>query len=380
MAKRDFYETLGVPKDADEAALKKAFRAKAMQFHPDRNPGNKHAEEKFKEVNEAYEILNDPQKRAAYDRFGHAAFEQGGAPRGEREFHFGGGSGGFADIFAEMFGDIMGGRGGRQQGPVRGDDLRFNLEISLEEAFAGAKKNIRVSKGVSCESCGGSGGEGGARPRACTTCAGRGRVGTRQGFFTVERTCPTCQGTGQTIDKPCRVCLGQGRTQQERTLAVAIPAGVDEGTRIRLGGEGEAGLRGAPAGDLYVFISIAPHQVFTRDGASIFCQVPIPMTTAALGGKVEVPTVEGARLSVDIKSGTQTGDQFRLRGKGMSILRRPDRGDMIIEVLVETPQNLNAKQRQLLEEFRKAGGDEASPKSQSFFKKVRELWDGLKGG
>lgn len=383
MSKRDFYEILGVDRKADEAAIKKAYRSKAQQFHPDRNPGDKTAEQKFKEVNEAFEILKDQQKRAAYDQFGHAAFEQGGqAPGGFRpgqggDFNFGGG---FADIFEDIFGDITG-RGGRrqQQGPARGQDLRFDLEVSLEEAFKGKKATIRVPTAVRCDACQGSGGENGAKPKTCPTCAGRGRVRASQGFFTIERTCAACQGTGQTIDKPCKKCHGEGRLVHEKTLAVNVPPGVDEGTRIRLAGEGEAGLRGGPAGDLYIFVSIAPHEIFQRDGANIYCAVPISMITAALGGGVEVPTVEGTRARVSIPAGTQAGEQFRLRGKGMTKLQSALRGDMIIEVAVETPANLNARQKQILEEFKKAGGEEASPKANSFLARVRDLWSELKG-
>ncbi len=387
MSKRDFYEILGVDRKADEAALKKAYRAKAMQFHPDRNPGDKAAEQKFKEVNEAYEVLKDPQKRAAYDQFGHAAFDPAhGAPGhggfrqhpGGFEFNFG--SGGFADIFEDIFGDITGrGRRGATRGPERGQDLRYDLEVTLEEAFKGKKATIRVPTAARCDACHGSGGEGGARPKPCPTCGGRGRVRASQGFFTIERTCGACAGTGEVVDKPCRKCRGEGRIVLDKTLAVNVPSGVDEGTRIRLAGEGEAGLRGGPAGDLYIFISIAPHEIFQRDGAHIHCHVPISMVTAALGGAVEVPTVEGTRARVTIPAGTQSGEQFRLRGKGMTQLKSQIRGDMIIEVAVETPANMTARQKQILEEFKKAGGEDASPKAKSFFAKVRELWDELKG-
>jgi molecular chaperone DnaJ len=383
MSKRDFYEILGVDRKADEAAIKKAYRAKAMQHHPDRNPGDKAAEHKFKELNAAYEILKDPQKRAAYDRLGHAAFDpaQGGAGGmrpgpGGQEFHF---SGGFADIFEDIFGDITG-RGRRPQlGRERGQDLRYDLEVTFEEAFRGKKATIRVPTAVRCDACHGTGGEGGARPKPCPTCGGRGRVRASQGFFTIERTCTACHGTGEVVDKPCKKCHGEGRLVHDKTLAVNVPAGVDEGTRIRLAGEGEAGLRGGPAGDLYIFVSIAPHEIFQRDGAHIHCHVPISMITAALGGAVEVPTVEGTRARVSIPAGTQSGEQFRLRGKGMSQLRSQIRGDMIIEVTVETPANLNARQKQILDDFKKAGGDEASPKAKGFLEKVRELWGELKG-
>ncbi len=381
MSKRDYYELLGVDRKADEEALKKAFRDKAKLLHPDRNPGDKSAEQRFKEVNEAYDVLKDAQKRAAYDRFGHAAFDPArGHPgaRGQGGFEFNVG-GGFADIFEEMFGDITGRRRSQQQrGPERGQDLRYDVEVSLEEAFRGRKATIRVPTAVKCDACHGTGGEGGARPKTCGTCHGRGRVRASQGFFTIERTCVACHGTGETLENPCRKCQGEGRVVHEKTLAVTIPPGVDEGTRIRLAGEGEAGLRGGPAGDLYIFVAIAPHDVFQRDGAHILCHVPIPMVTAALGGAVEVPTVDGSRARVTIPAATQSGEQFRLRGKGMSQLRSQVRGDMIIEVAVETPANMNAKQHQILEDFRRAGGEEASPKAKRFFDRVKDFLDDLK--
>lgn len=383
MAQRDHYDVLGVGRDADEAQIKSAFRRKAMQYHPDRNPGDSEAERNFKQVNEAYEILKDGEKRAAYDRFGHAAFEQGAGPGpggfggGGFEFNFGGGS--FGDIFEDIFGDISGmNQGGRRRQPTRGQDLRYNMEVSLEDAFAGKQTTIRVPSADRCESCGGSGSEGGAARVTCGHCGGRGRVRASQGFFTVERTCPQCQGEGEVIEKPCRTCNGAGRVRREKTLSVNIPAGVDDGTRIRLAGEGEPGMRGAPPGDLYIFVSVAPHDVFHRDGANIYCQVPLPMTTAALGGTLEVPTVEGARARVTIPEGAQGGDQFRLRGKGMSQLRSRARGDMYIEIEVETPRNLSARQREILQEFRAAGGDANSPKSADFFGRVKTLWEGLK--
>lgn len=385
MSKRDYYQALGVDKGADDGAIKAAFRKKAMEFHPDRNPGDAKAEQNFKEVNEAYEILKDPQKRAAYDQFGHAAFDGGqggggGGPFGGGgfEFNFGGG-GGFADIFEEMFGEFTGrnrGGGSRQQRQTRGQDLRYNMEIGLEEAFSGKQATIRVPTAVPCSACDGTGAEGGAKPIQCPTCDGRGRVRASQGFFTVERTCPTCNGTGETIANPCKACNGSGRQHENQTLSVNVPAGVDDGTRIRLAGKGEAGMRGSPPGDLYIFISITPHDVFHRDGANIFCHVPIPMTTAALGGSIEVPTVDGKRAKVTIPAGTQTGEQFRLRSKGMSVLRSSARGDMYIEIEVETPKNLSGKQKKILEDFAEAGGDSISPKSESFFQKVRELFTG----
>jgi molecular chaperone DnaJ len=375
MAKQDFYEILGVSKSASADELKTAYRKLAMKHHPDRNPGDKSAEQKFKEINEAYDVLRDDQKRAAYDRFGHAAFDQGGA-RGPGDFGF---SGGFADIFDEMFGEFMGGDRRGQAGSSRGSDLRYNLEISLEESFRGKQTTIRVQTLATCDQCKGSGAEGGSRPIACPTCHGRGRIRAQQGFFTIERPCATCQGAGRVIENPCRSCGGQGRTRREKTLSVNIPAGVEDGTRIRLAGEGEAGIRGAPAGDLYIFITIAPHRIFQRDGPNIFCRVPIPITTAALGGTIEVPTVDGSRARVTVPPGTQSGHQFRLRGKGMTVLRSPARGDMFIEAVVETPRNLTKRQQELLREFENAGESAAThPESEGFFARVKEFFEDLR--
>ncbi|HWK44993.1 MAG TPA: molecular chaperone DnaJ [Stellaceae bacterium] len=372
MAKQDFYELLGVARGASADELKKAYRKLAMQFHPDRNPGDHTAEQKFKDISEAYDVLKDEQKRAAYDRFGHAAFEGGGSPRGS-EFGFGTG---FADIFDEMFGEFVGGR--RGQASARGSDLRYNLEVSLEDAFRGSNAQIRVPTSVSCESCHGSGSEAGSRPVTCTTCNGNGKVRAQQGFFTIERSCPTCGGAGRVIENPCRVCGGQGRIRREKTLSVNIPAGVEDGTRIRLAGEGEAGLRGSTPGDLYIFLSVGAHRLFQRDGANIHCRVPISMSTAALGGQIEVPTIDGSRARVTIPAGTQSGHQFRLKGKGMSILRAPSRGDMYIQAVVETPVNLTKQQQDLLREFEKASETgKTSPESAGFFAKVKEFWDDL---
>ena len=380
MAKRDYYEVLGVARDAGEDDLKKTYRKLAMQWHPDRNQGNADAEAKFKELNEAYDVLKDAEKRAAYDRFGHAAFEQGGPGGGGGS---GGpfGGGGFEDIFEEMFGRFGGGGRGQRAAAGRGADLRTQVEVSLEEAFAGAKKNIRFATSVSCEACKGTGAEGGAASGAqtCGTCQGSGKVRAQQGFFLVERTCPTCGGQGRIIKNPCKICRGAGRVQRERNLNVSVPAGVDDGTRIRLTGEGEAGQRGAPAGDLYVDIAVRPHPIFQRDGANILVRVPLRMTQAALGGHVEVPSIDGGRSKVTIPAGTQTGDQFRLRGKGFSVLRSAARGDMYVQVMVETPQNLSPKQRELLEQFEAEAekGGRTSPESEGFFAKVKEFWDGL---
>lgn len=375
MAKRDYYDVLGTKRDASGDELKKAYRKLAMQYHPDRNAGDTEAEQKFKELNEAYDVLKDDQKRAAYDRFGHAAFENGGGP-GPGGAGFEGFSGGFADIFEEMFGDFMGG-GGRRGANGRGSDLRYNMTISLEDAYKGVQSEIRVPTSVACEACNGTGAEGGARPITCPTCQGRGKIRAQQGFFTIERTCPSCGGVGQIIENPCRTCGGSGRQRKEKTLCVNIPPGVEEGTRIRLSGEGEAGMRGAPPGDLYLFISIEPHPLFQRDGADIHCRVPVPMATAALGGQIEVPTIEGGRARVSVSEGTQTGRQFRMKGKGMSVLRSPARGDMYVEVAVETPMNLTKRQKELLEEFRSEGGESTSPQSQGFFNRVKEFFDDL---
>ncbi len=373
MAKDDFYDTLGVNREADAGEIKKAYRKLAMKHHPDRNPGDSIAEQNFKDVNEAYEILKDGEKRAAYDRFGHAAFEQGGGSSGG----FGGGfASGFADIFEEMF---AGGARGGSQAAGKGADLRFNMEVSLEDAYQGKQTEIRVPTSVACVACNGSGAEGNSGPATCGTCQGHGRVRAQSGFFTVERTCPTCQGTGHVIKDPCRICGGQGRTHKEKTLSVNIPAGVEDSTRIRLAGEGEAGLRGAPAGDLYIFLALRPHRFFQRDGADIYCRVPLSMTTAALGGTVEVPTVDGTLARISIPSGTPTGHQFRLRSKGMSVLRSKSRGDMFVQASVETPQNLTKRQKELLKEF-EAESDDAkhSPEAHGFLSKVRDIWEDLK--
>ncbi len=372
MAKQDYYETLGVERSVGEAELKGAYRKLAMKLHPDRNPDDADAERRFKEVNEAYDVLRDQEKRAAYDRYGHAAFE-GAAAQGHGGFEF---SGGFADIFDEMFGDFVGGGRARRQANSRGADLRYNLDVALEDAFAGKQTRVRVNTSISCETCNGGGAEGGAAPTACPSCHGAGKIRAQQGFFTVERSCPTCHGAGRVIDNPCRACGGAGRVEREKTLSVNIPAGVEDGTRIRVAGEGEAGLRGGPAGDLYIFVSIKPHRFFHRDGADIQCRVPIPLTTAALGGSIEVPTIDGNRARVNVPAGTQTGQQFRLRGKGMSVLRSNTRGDMYVQAQVETPVNLTKQQRELLREFDAAGGGRShSPEAEGFFTKVKELWE-----
>ena len=370
--KADFYETLGVQKGADEKELKSAFRKLAMQFHPDRNPGDAACEHKFKEINEAYETLKDPQKRAAYDRFGHAAFEQGGMGGGGFQ-----GAGGFADIFEDLFGDMMSGGGRRRStgGRDRGADLRYNMEIGLEEAFTGKTAQIRVPSSIQCSECSGSGAKPGTQPVTCATCHGSGRVRASQGFFSIERACPTCQGRGQTINDPCGKCGGQGRVVEERALSVNIPAGIEDGTRIRLAGEGEAGLRGGPAGDLYIFLAVKPHEFFQRDGADLYCKAPISMTTAALGGSFEVATLDGTQTRVKVPDGTQNGKQFRLKGKGMPVLRQPTIGDLYIQVAVETPQNLTKRQRELLEEFDRISSTENSPQSNGFFSRMKDFFE-----
>ena len=381
MADEDFYATLGVNRDAGGDEIKKAYRKLAMKYHPDRNPGDEAAEKSFKNISQAYEILKDDQKRAAYDRFGHAAFDQAvGAGAGGPSGFGGGFASGFADIFDEMFGDFGGHRQAGPGGGVgKGADLRFNMDVTLEEAFRGKKAEIRVPSSAACLDCKGSGGAGGAKPATCGMCHGHGRVRSQSGFFTVERTCPTCAGRGEVINDPCRTCGGQGRVRKEKQLSVNIPEGVEEGTRIRLAGEGEAGLRGAPAGDLYIFLGIKPHRLFQRQGADIHCRVPLSMTTAALGGTIEVPTVEGKLARVTIPAGTPTGHQFRLKGKGMSVLRSKARGDMFIQAMVETPVNLTPRQKELLKEFEaESPAEKTSPQAAGFFGKVRELWEDLK--
>jgi molecular chaperone DnaJ len=371
--KADYYDLLGVPKNANADDIKKAYRKLAMQHHPDKNPGNKDAEHKFKEISEAYEVLSDDERRAAYDRFGHAAFQQGGgAGAGFGGFEF---SGGFADIFDEMFGEILGGgRRGGTSGAQRGADLRYDLEITLEEAFTGSEKNITIAKSVACAECKGQGAAPGTQPVDCPMCKGIGRVRAQQGFFTIERSCPSCQGAGRVIKNPCKKCAGQGRTRQERTLAVSIPAGVEDGTRIRLAGEGEAGMRGGGQGDLYVILGIDQHPIFQREGANLYCRVPIPMTVAALGGMIEVPVIDGSTAQVKVDSGTQSGHRNRVKQKGMSVLRSSARGDLYVELAVETPVHLTKKQRELLGEFaEEAAAHKTHPESESFLARVKEM-------
>jgi len=379
MAKQDYYATLGVARDAAADDIKKSYRKLAMQCHPDRNPGDKAAEARFKEISEAYDVLKDDQKRAAYDRYGHAAFEQGGPGGFNQGFGFTA-EGGLNDIFDQMFGDFLGRRPGGGGARTRaGADIRQAVEIDLEQAFAGTKVNLRVPTRVACEACNGSGSEDKNRGSdTCPTCHGAGKVRAQQGFFLIERTCPTCGGQGRVIKNPCRICHGAGTVQRERTLQVAVPAGVEDGTRIRLAGEGEAGGQGAPNGDLYVHVAIRPHEFFQRDGANILMRVPLRMAQAALGGEVEVPVIDGTRAKVKIPPGTQTADQFRLRGKGFSVLRSAVRGDMYIQVAVETPQNLSKRQRELLEEFEEDSlkHEKGSPEHEGFFAKVAAFFDG----
>jgi molecular chaperone DnaJ len=372
--KRCYYESLEVERTADDAGLKSAFRKLAMKWHPDKNPGDPAAEVKFKEIAEAYEVLKDGDKRAAYDRYGHAAFEQGHGGAGGAGFGTGFASS-FSDIFEDLFG-MAGQRGGRGGGGgrERGADLRYNMEITLEEAFAGKTAQIEIPVAVTCEVCSGTGAKPGTKPKTCSTCGGQGRVRQAQGFFTLERTCPTCQGRGQMIEDACKACEGAGRVERERTLSVNIPQGVEDGTRIRLSNEGEAGTRGGPAGDLYIFLSLASHDFFQRDGADLHCRVPISMVTAALGGEFEVPTIEGGRTKVKVPAGTQSARRFRVASKGMPVLRSRQMGDMYVQVVVETPQNLTKKQQELLAEFEKLSSGATQPEAAGFFTKVKDFF------
>jgi len=378
MAKQDYYELLGVSRSAKADEIKKAYRKLAMKYHPDKNQGDKEAEKKFKEISEAYEVLKDDQKRAAYDRMGHAAFEGGMGGAGAGGFHPGGfdfEASGFGNVFDDMFSEFMGGKGRQSQASLRGADLRYNMEIILEDAFKGVKKNIRISTNTSCETCHGLGAAKGTRPETCPTCHGQGKVHTRQGFFTIERSCAHCHGLGQIIKDPCKTCQGTGRVRKEKTISVSIPAGIEDGARIRLAGEGEAGLRGGTPGDLYIFLHIKPHKFFHRDGSNIYCQVPIAMTTTTLGGEIEVPAIDGHAARVKIPEGTQSGKQFRLKGKGMPMMRSSLRGDMYIQTQVETPVNLTKRQKELLEEFASLEKkSHSSPLSEGFFAKIKDLW------
>ena len=373
MADKDFYEILGVQRNASDDEIKKSYRKLAMKYHPDRNKDDKESERKFKEVSAAYEILKDSEKRSAYDQYGHDAFRQGGGGQGFGDF-----GGGFSDIFEEFFGGGFGGQS-RQRGPQRGNDLRYNMSVSLQEAYSGKKSQIRIPSYEGCDLCSATGSADKSGPSTCSTCGGQGKVRSTQGFFSIERPCPTCGGEGSSIKNPCLKCSGTGQVKKQKTISVTIPAGVDTGTRIRISGEGEPGQRGAGNGDLYIFVEVQKDKLFEREEENIFCQIPISITTAILGGDVEVPTIEGKKARLNIPPGTQSETQFRLKGKGMSILRQTKRGDMYVEANVEIPVNLNSKQKAILQEFEKEGGTSKkhSPKSQSFFSKLKEVWEDL---
>ena len=373
MADKDFYEILGVQRNASDDEIKKSYRKLAMKYHPDRNKDDKESERKFKEVSAAYEILKDSEKRSAYDQYGHDAFRQGGGGQGFGDF-----GGGFSDIFEEFFGGGFGGQS-RQRGPQRGNDLRYNMSVSLQEAFNGKKSQIRIPSYDGCDLCSATGSADKSGPSTCSTCGGQGKVRSTQGFFSIERPCPTCGGEGSSIKNPCLKCSGTGQVKKQKTISVTIPAGVDTGTRIRISGEGEPGQKGAGNGDLYIFVEVQKDKLFEREEENIFCQIPISITTAILGGDVEVPTIEGKKARLNIPAGTQSETQFRLKGKGMSILRQTRRGDMYVEANVEIPVNLNSKQKAILQEFEKEGGTSKkhSPKSQSFFSKLKEVWEDL---
>ena len=374
MADKDFYEILGVGKNASDDEIKKSYRKLAMKYHPDRNQGDAKSEQKFKETSAAYEILKDPQKKAAYDQYGHDAFRQGGGSQGFGDF-----GGGFSDIFEEFFGGGFGGSSSRQRGPARGSDLRYNMAISLKEAFTGKKTEIRIPGYSGCDLCDSTGSADKSGPSTCSVCAGHGKVRSTSGFFSIERPCPTCGGEGFSIKNPCLKCSGSGQIKKQKTISVTIPPGVDTGTRIRASGEGEPGQRGAGHGDLYIFVEVQKDNFFEREEENLFCQIPISIITAILGGEIEIPTIEGKKARLNIPSGTQSETQFRLRGKGMSILRQNRRGDMFVEASVEIPVNLTSKQKAILAEFEKEGGTSKShsPKSQSFFRKIKEVWEDL---
>lgn len=374
MADKDFYEILGVGRDASDDEIKKSYRKLAMKYHPDRNQGDAESEKKFKEASAAYEILKDSQKKAAYDQYGHDAFRQGGGQQGFGDF-----GGGFSDIFEEFFGGGFGGQQSRQRGPSRGSDLRYNMSISLKDAFAGKKTEIRIPGYIGCDTCNSTGSADKSGPSTCSTCDGHGKVRSTSGFFSIERPCPTCGGEGSSIKNPCVKCSGTGQLKKQKTISVTIPAGVDTGTRIRISGEGEPGQRGAGNGDLYIFVEVQKDNLFEREEENLFCQIPISIITAVLGGEIEVPTIEGKKAILKIPAGTQSATQFRLRSKGMSILRQNRTGDLYVEVGVEIPVNLTSKQKKILKEFEKEGGISKahSPKSQSFFRKIKEVWDDL---
>ena len=378
MAERDYYDILGVSKEASESELKKSYRKLAMKYHPDRNKDNSQAEKKFKEISEAYDILKDPQKKSAYDQLGHAAFKQGGAG-GVQQQGFGDFTSGFSDIFEEFFGSGFGSSHNSRR-PQRGSDMRYNMALSLKEAFAGKKTSIKIPSSIACDSCKGSGGAGGSKPSTCLACKGYGKVRSSSGFFTVERTCSTCGGLGESIRNPCLKCSGTGQAKKQKTISVTIPPGVDTGTRIRITGEGERGQRGASSGDLYIFVNIKNDEFFQREDSSIFFQIPISIITAILGGEIEVPTIEGKKAILKIPPGTQSSQQFRLKNKGMSILRQNGRGDMFVEINVEIPVNLTNKQKNILKQFKDEGGTKKthSPKSQDFFSKIKKVWEDIR--
>ena len=383
---RDYYEILGVERSADDGALKASFRKLAMEHHPDRNGGCEEAEGRFKEINEAYSILSDPQKRAAYDRFGHAGVNGsgGGGGGGNGQFHDVNDI--FSEVFGDVFGDMFGGRGRQRSGPARGQDLRYDLEITLEQAYAGSEVEITVPASISCESCDGSGAKPGTSPTVCGGCGGAGRVRASQGFFSIERACPRCGGSGRLVLDPCQECHGHGQLRKERTLQVRIPAGVDDGARIRLAGEGDAGARGGPRGDLYIFLSVRPHDLFDREGLDLLCTVPVPMGVAALGGEIEAPCLMGGencdgncKIEVKVPEGSQTGRTVRLKGRGMPSLRSRERGDLVVELFVETPTKLNARQKELMREFSEICSEQQHPKSASFIGKAKRFWEDVTG-
>ena len=385
---RDYYDILGVTRGADDAALKSAFRKQAMEHHPDRNGGCEDASARFKEINEAYSVLSDAQKRAAYDRFGHAGVNGMGGGGGQQQgFHDVNDI--FSEVFGDAFGEMFGGRGARQRsnGPARGADLRYDLEISLEEAYAGSDKEIKVPSSITCETCEGSGAKPGTSPTVCGSCGGAGRVRATQGFFSIERACPRCGGSGKMIMDPCKSCHGAGQVRKERVLSVRVPAGVDDGARIRLAGEGDAGQRGGPRGDLYIFLSVAPHELFERDGLDLLCTVPVPMATAVLGGDIEAPCLTGGekcdgqcKMTVKVPEGVQTGKTVRLKGRGMPSLRSRERGDLVVELFVETPTQLSQRQRELMREFADLTGESQHPKSANFVGKAKRFWSNVTGG
>ena len=382
---RDYYEILGVERSADDGALKASFRKLAMEHHPDRNGGCEEAEGRFKEINEAYSILSDPQKRAAYDRFGHAGVNgSGGGGGGNGQFHDVNDI--FSEVFGDVFGDMFGGRGRQRSGPARGQDLRYDLEITLEQAYAGSEVEITVPASINCESCDGSGAKPGTSPTVCGSCGGAGRVRASQGFFSIERACPRCGGSGRLVLDPCQECHGHGQLRKERTLQVRIPAGVDDGARIRLAGEGDAGARGGPRGDLYIFLSVRPHDLFDREGLDLLCTVPVPMAVAALGGDIEAPCLMGGeacdgncKIEVKVPEGSQTGRTVRLKGRGMPSLRSRERGDLVVELFVETPTKLTARQKELMREFSDICGEQQHPKSANFIGKAKRFWEDVTG-